>query len=449
MLWAKVVLFIGSAILLCGCNGGNPKPGAPQSRLDAGTSVTVLVDLSGSFAPLAVRDRIILLHVANALVEAAKEWAPPIRVVWRAIGAESVSREPLCEVQEFLPRLLDGADYAAKFAKKIQGCANTIVDESEKSRRGELFTDISGALGIATAGTGAGGHNYLIAYSDFIEDRPEPARAPISFAMPGYKVLMIHRPGAKEPAGWKEYGDRMRSWKQRFIASGAAEATDLPAAGVTTVGIVNRLLSRNLLGTTATLIIDLDLQQTDRDRLTTLAQGISQAAREWSDPVTVRWLATGPRPTVSYWPAVVFQPRIVPRTGEVNTMVDFRVALEEAAAGISRTPFARSGTAGISQALGLAAPNEAPVDRREHLIILSDLSADLPSPSAMLKNVTVMLVYVARPQPAGTAQDFLNHLEMWKRELRTGSRDPVCALDWYTLTDRAVAGCLKGIGGKQ
>src|SRR5580658_8679856 len=97
MLCAKV-LFIGSAILFCGCNGGNPKPGAPQSRLDTGTNVTVLVDLSGSFAPLAVRDRIILQHVANALAEAAKEWAPPIRVVWRAIGAESVSREPLCEV---------------------------------------------------------------------------------------------------------------------------------------------------------------------------------------------------------------------------------------------------------------------------------------------------------------------------------------------------------------
>jgi hypothetical protein len=263
--------------------------------------------------------------------------------------------------------------------------------------------------------------------------------------MPGYKVLMIHRPGAKEQAAWKEYGDRMRAWKQRFIASGAAEATDLPAAGVTTVGIVNRLLSRNQLGATATVIIDLDLQRTDQDRLTTLARGISQAAKEWPAPVTVRWLTTGPRPTVSYWPAVVFQPRIVSRSGEVNTMVDFRIALEEAAVGIFRTPFARSGAAGLSEAVGLAAPNELAVARHEHLIILSDLSAGMQSPSAMFKNVTVMLIYIARPP------DFLRHLEEWKQQLQlvTGSGDAVCALDWYTLTDRAVAGCLKDVGGKQ
>jgi len=404
------------------------------------------VDLSASFAPLAVLDRIILQHVANALAEAAKEWAPPIRIVWRAIGAESVSREPLCEVQEFQPRLLDGADYAAKFSTRIQGCADMIVDKSEKGRRGEPFTDISGALGIATAATG-NGHNYVIAYSDFIEDAPVRSQAPSSFRMPGYNVLMIHRPGTKEPAGWKEYADRMRVWKQRFIASGAADAIDLPAAGVTTAGIVNRLLRRNLLETTATVIIDLDVQPADQARLVTLAQGISQAAKEWADPVTVRWLATGPSPNVSYWPAVVFQPRIVSRRGEVNTQVDFRIALEEATVGISQTPFARSGAAGLSEAIGLAVSSEVPVARREHLIILSDLSADLQSSNTILKNVTVMLVYVARPKPARA--DFLLHLEKWKQELHTGSRDAVCALDWYTLTDRAVAGCLKDFGGKQ
>ena len=126
-------------------------------------------------------------------------------------------------------------------------------------------------------------------------------------------------------------------------------------------------------------------------------------------------------------------------------MVDFRIALEEAAVGISQTPFARSGAAGLSQAVGLAAPNQVPVEQREHLIILSDLAAVLQSPSAMFKNVTVMLVYVARPP------DFLPHLEEWKQQLQllTGSRDAVCALDWYTLTERAAAGCLKGVGGKQ
>src|SRR5689334_18675070 len=110
---------------------------------DPGTSVTVLVDFSKSFAPLSRMDRNALTAVSASIVEmAAREWSPPVKITWRRIDSESSQGSNLCGPLEFDQKLIKSENELDRITlhEKLTECADQVIKTSQQPTEQADFT---------------------------------------------------------------------------------------------------------------------------------------------------------------------------------------------------------------------------------------------------------------------------------------------------------------------
>src|SRR5439155_25461676 len=84
-------------------------------------------------------------------------------------------------------------DESANLEGRLRDCVSATVHKSTVEAEQAAYTDISGAIALASQQAG-GRANYLSIISDFEEDLPA-GRKPVPLELHGERVLMLHRQG--------------------------------------------------------------------------------------------------------------------------------------------------------------------------------------------------------------------------------------------------------------
>ena len=429
-------------------NGAEPSVQSQKDPEDAElpTFATVVVDFSASFAPFTQTDRLALTETARALGDlATQDWPPPTTIVWRKIGTASTTASPMCEVFEYKRSIVGASNTAESLQSKLQTCAESVVRESRAHGTPEPFTDIAGGVMMAAQNWAPmRGRKALIIFSDFLEDLPKGAHSP-RVELHGETVLLLHRPGTSETDDTVAYLTRIKLWKARLLEAGARSVSNLPTFRATSDTIRQALSQQSGGGTTIAIVNDLipsapDQKTIDR-AVTTLAATLAKASSGWAAPVSAGWFAAG-RPawhTIAVAP-VVFTPRITRtrRTNELNTMEDFKIALEEMGAALQKRN--DGGKGDLDGALRLITDSETASNR--YLVILSDFLMTPPGATdASLSGERVLMVYRAGTAPDGP--EFFDRLRQWQQYFKSTGAVVACALDINTITESALTTCMQ------
>lgn len=203
----------------------------------SGTLVTVLVDFSKSFAPLGDDDERALKELARAIAAASEEsWTPPVTVHWSTITTSSLfSKEP-CGPIEYQAKLIAGKGEiknAKEFVIGLEECATGLVKLSRRPDQVTPFTDISGAIRVATERkTDKGAARVIVVLSDFVEDHPAET-VPASLKMRGEHCVLLYRPESGDQKQPNRLFDRMNEWRARLLKAGALRVEASPIVGLT------------------------------------------------------------------------------------------------------------------------------------------------------------------------------------------------------------------------
>src|SRR5216684_1813086 len=136
---------------MCGCSVRESPP--------IGTSQVLLVDFSKSFAPLTKSDEQAIRKIADATADLARgEWTNPVSVLWSRIQTASLVSGPVCRPLEFQQTLIkqDKSDPSSNltdfdgFKQALQQCAISAAQQSSAPAEQASYTDISGALALAS-----------------------------------------------------------------------------------------------------------------------------------------------------------------------------------------------------------------------------------------------------------------------------------------------------------
>ncbi len=227
----KIVVTVVAIVIMGVAAGLLFRQKAPTKQVDTGEElergedVTVLLDLSASFAPYGQGDRLTLKRVAGAIEELAmKWWKPPVTIVWRRIGTSSLLPRPICDATEFSPRMVDGGKGVEALKKAMSDCLAALNLQNTQTER---YTDLSGAIaGAVQSREFSPAKKTIIIFSDFKEDQA-PATHPVAFRLKGETLVMVHRPGTDE-TDMPAYLARIQQWTKRFEESGAGHVLSFP-----------------------------------------------------------------------------------------------------------------------------------------------------------------------------------------------------------------------------
>lgn len=227
LVWFVAVILAGCS---CGCAGSDPAPGPIVAA--------ILVDFSGSFAPLQVGDHDALRFIAGGLAKAGAAEGRAVRVYWLTIGERRDSSGRLCkDIALAAPSLLHvtkapdsgtSVEFTSidDFRQALVFCADAIVTRSRQSR--QTATDIADAF-IRAAQTLAGGtapaasastDRIVFALSDFVQDGVAPQLF-ASDSFRGIRVFLLYR-GLSTPGVTSRPAPEMwLPWEKRLRDAGA------------------------------------------------------------------------------------------------------------------------------------------------------------------------------------------------------------------------------------
>jgi len=433
---SRVVLLPVVAVLLGGCS-------VDKSR-SAGTSVVVLVDFSKSFAPL-VNDERALEELATATSELAqREWQPPVEILWSRIQTASLISGPLCGPFQFQQSLIKrDNDDSAQVADKLQTCAKAVVRASAAGSERSAYTDISGAVALATEqGQSVLGPKYLVIVSDFMEDLPRGKR-PIRLQLNGERVLLLHRPGTeKTPLALVDHLARIQRWSEALREAGAVSVVALPLSAVTEQRIVRALGSGTKEGTD--VVVLQNMPDTARPEiLKTVAATLNKAARDWQPPVTVTWADLRDETAIPLQiPPLEFTPRLVKAMD--SPAQDFSTLLNECAENMQRfAPGARVGDVVGS----LSFYSSAGVLDADHVFLIVSSFPNLPSARRdlllNLKGVRVAMLPAPNRADASDEDAYLARVAQWETWLKQQHAN-VCRIPFNGVTTDSLIECFRG-----
>lgn len=195
------------------------------------TDVYVLVDLSGTYLSGNTNDRMRsnLERLGDAIIDLGRR-ADEMEVHFLVIGKGSLGQEAIDEFRYHWvmfggkKRERDGSIVkSAQLKLRLEVIRDVIL-----SRRPEPFTDISGALALATAKAKnqAEGSRLMIILSDFEEDLPR-GHLPARYDLEGFRIAMIYRvlpKDTKEPDGLPT---RIQEWKNHLCSTAFSVEEDI------------------------------------------------------------------------------------------------------------------------------------------------------------------------------------------------------------------------------
>jgi hypothetical protein len=199
----------------------------------------ILVDFSGSFAPLQAGDHDALRFIAAGLAKAAAEAGRAVRVYWLTIGERrDSSPRPCKDIALTAPSLLPAvkapdsetsAEFtrADDFRRALVLCADAIVVRSRQAK--QSATDIADAFiraaqtlagGAAPAATAAPSDRIVFALSDFVQEGAAP-QAFASETFKGLRTFLLYRGQATPGVASKPLPDPWTRWEQQLREAGA------------------------------------------------------------------------------------------------------------------------------------------------------------------------------------------------------------------------------------
>jgi hypothetical protein len=216
----KNLAFSLGVALIATSASAQPRPSLPPQG-----SIFVLVDLSTTWlnASSAKLNERILNQVASAIASTAAQIDPPVTVRYISIGDRSLNNLPLCEltlhpklVGKPEPGVVSTIPALNKFL--TESCARFVL-----SRRGEVFTDISGALDTvsrANASLPRSSHRAILILSDLKEERRAGQNGRIG-GLENTKVALLYRTLPEDRDNSSALDARIKMWTSRLSSLGA------------------------------------------------------------------------------------------------------------------------------------------------------------------------------------------------------------------------------------
>jgi hypothetical protein len=457
MTTSKAVILLGAAFLLAvpliyfisQRGEGGPDPGE-------GTSLVVLVDFSKSFAAtiqssgrvkygLHVEDERALKHLAGAVSTlATTSWTPPLKTIWNQIQSSSLMSAPICAPLETDQRLVKPKGSVGTYREILEvlsSCATAIFESSRKSDLLADYTDISGAVEMASQIPSASHHRKaLVMLSDFEEDLP-PGVQPAAFRLQGERVLLLHRPGTDESQDAAGYLARVSAWRNNLLSRGAKSCVAIPVVAATESRIRAALSDDDAeSGTSLTILVDFKvgaLATRQGETLAKVGNTLASLARDWPSPVNALWVSMGSSAFTSEAMAVPeFAPSLIKKAnGPLTTVDEFRTSMEELAIALSN----RVGNITATDVDGTVALTATPEIRtaRSILVLLSDLKdsdEEHPVPFQLAKNTEVIFLHAASPSDRSAPNEYSERRKRWEKRMRQSGASSVTQISLISFS---------------
>jgi hypothetical protein len=470
MIRGKLFVIIGAGVLLISIlTFVLTSSKQPSSKELHGTSVVVLVDFSKSFAAmqrsnnsilygLQNEDQRALKAVAGAVAELASlYWKPPLKTVWTQIQTSSISMKPLCDPLETLQILIKpegSVGTREEIDSVLSKCAKSVIETSRDVRSLSDFTDISGAVAMASEIAPAGyNEKVIIILSDFHEELPRGTHE-AAFRLNGERIVLLHRPGTDEPQNIDRYMNRIDEWKKKFKEHGASTVVALPVFTVTETRLRSALHPTNdNLGTALTVLVDfkdnvstaIEGSTSDKGILVRIGQTLAELARDWQPPVTTLWVAIGSSGFASRTlPPVEFFPRLIKKPGELSRVEEFEMAMEELARALPSLGKSTIST-DISGSLALACAVE-PSPESHILIVISDFVDSGSWPAAthfrLSPKTRVIMVHIASREDRIDPNRYPARRQIWEQRFREAGAVEVYQFPLLSFTQNDLRSCL-------
>jgi hypothetical protein len=438
------------------------------SRMDVpvvepgGTSVIVLVDFSKSFAipryGLRPEEHRALKAVAEAVAElATRYWTPPLKTVWMQIQTSSILAKPLCAPLETLQKLVKPAGSVGtreEIQAVLNRCVDTIVEASKNEKNLADYTDISGAIAMASEiASGEYSERVLIILSDLHEDLPPGARQ-ATFKLRQERVILLHRPGTDEPQNISGYLARVEAWKKKLLERGAKAVVAMPVFAVSETRLRAALWPQDLdVGTTLSVLVDLkknvfqSLVASSHEGvlLVQIGRTLAELMRDWPPPVIVYWMAMGSSGFSSQvLPPIEFSPSLIKKENALNTAEEFSKAMDEWARALVRKSKGIRAT-DISGSLGLLCSIE-PVAKSNVLVVISDFIDGGPQPPASFHlgpRTRVVMVHTASPMDSSDPNAYPARLRAWEQRFKQSGAAAVYQFPLLSFTPNDLRSCLR------
>jgi hypothetical protein len=431
-----------------------PTLGAGQSEEKPGTTISILVDFSASFAPLKHQDDQALQQMVWALADLSMQWSLPIKFTWYKIDSGNLSARPLCDPIEFSPKLIQpkgGMKTREDLQKKLQECEEKVFERSKKEI--SMNTDIDGAVfAAAEAARNHKGEKLLIVLSDFDQDLPKGTKA-ADFQLDGERVVMIHRPWSNDAKDPHLYFQRIHDWSEHFRNRHPIQVIEFPVFTLTAQRLERALgLPGTEPGTSVAILADLkpggtsDASETsDYDaKLNTIAVALTNLAKGWPPPVTFTWANIESSGAVcEYLYPIVLNPRLIERQipWEINKIDELGVPMVESAAGLNRF-FGKTST-DIWGAVSLAAAG-SDLGEKKIFIILSDFVDNGRSgvPGKLpLDKATVLMIWRFAQSDTSDVSVWSKRMASWEQTFKGDGATSVCRIAMQSLVDSDIEQC--------
>lgn len=431
-----LIIGIGGSVVLFSC--------AQQGR--GGVAVSVLVDFSRSFAPLDAADRRALLSVAETIAElSTSAWEPPVVCSWQRIVGESLGTQPECGPFEYEPRLTgrkEGSD-PKNLRARLRGCVEQIVEKSRRWTETAGWTDIRGALRLASETAGRRyARRVIVVYSDFEEDL-SPGAKPARLHFDGHEVVLIHRPprpGTARPLN--VHMASIQQWRREIISAGARAAASCPVPFLTSRRL-KRLLEGAKAGTLAgfAVLTDRDLAARHRE-LQVLAKVLGEQVIGAEANVSVNWAVVGSTyQSVDWLPPIEYSATLTRREATSDPEI-FRGLLAGAAAGLkqlaapTKSPF-------LSDAIRWALEGLAGDSSRTFIIVSRFQGAPaLGSEAAAWTNTDIVLIGEPETSDLWEPDGFYRRLSDWRAAFEGAGAAVRCQLRMGYFTEGQLRACL-------
>ena len=283
-------------------------------------------------------------------------------------------------------------------------------------------------------------------------DLEAPFVPPTSLHLHGEHVILIHRPGLDDRT-LDSHLARVTAWKEKFRQSGARDVLAIPEAWITP-GLLVRTLD-GVGGGTAIIILQqshamvgLASDSERRDRLRAVATGIADLCATWKPPVTILWyLMSTPAAKMNWMPPLEYQPRLVQRSGEINSLEQLQTYLRETAIGsIHLLDTHPQPETPLTSAIAFTQAPDVLQGKHIALFIISDLmQSDIPTlpQGVRLTDETVSLIYAPSMSDRSNPNRLFDRIGSWKAMLSRIGAKKVCALDVSSLIPAQLKSCEK------
>jgi hypothetical protein len=435
------------------------EPTSNNIKIEQGTSVVILLDFSKSFPAsydaegniiygFRREDQRVLETLNNALTEIAVSGVSKCKIILTQIQTSSIIENPLCPPIEIAQKLIKKKNTIStkeQLRDTLNKCIDIISLRSKNKKMLSDYTDISGAITMASDISRKYSNKLLVIFSDFNEELP-PGVMPAKFKLNGEKVVLIHRPGIEEKEGISGYLKRIQDWKKKLAQNGAQSVATLPVFSTSNSHLL-AAIKKEKIGTAINILVDckenrFSLNKSADKPLVQVGKALAEFSRDMPVPITALWMSIGESGFYSKaLPFVEFYPHLVKTDKSLNTIEDFSMVMEELAHSVANSRKVAAKT-DISGSLALIGSIDPPA-KSSILVIISDLLDDgFQTNFKLAPNTQVVMIHIASQNDRNDPNLYLSRRQEWEKRFYDQGAVSVCQIPLIAFTQSDLISCL-------